>query len=264
MNTHTALTLPSPGRTEAPAIPTAPASDAPPAPPMLSIRHVSKHYRGVPAVQDVSFDVPAGRITGFVGPNGAGKSTVLRMALGLTRPDSGEVTVDGAPFADAAAPGRTVGALLSAESLPGHMTVRGHLGWAAATQGLPRRRVREVLDAVGLPHAGRRRIKGLSLGMRQRVGLAAALLGEPRLLVLDEPLNGLDTDAILALRSLLTDYAARGNTVLLSSHLMAELARVVDHVVMIRGGRLVAAGPLSDFESSGRTLEDAYLHLVHG
>ncbi|SJN15425.1 putative ABC transporter ATP-binding protein [Micrococcus luteus Mu201] len=137
---------------------------------MLSIRHVSKHYGGVPAVQDVSFDVPAGRITGFVGPNGAGKSTVLRMALGLTRPDAGEVTVDGAPFADAAAPGRTVGALLSAESLPGHMTVRGHLGWAAATQGLPHRRVREVLEAVGLPHAGRRRIKGLSLGMRQRVG----------------------------------------------------------------------------------------------
>lgn len=231
--------------------------------PALSLRGVVKHYDGIPAVQDVSFDVPAGRITGLVGPNGAGKSTLLRMALGLSRPDAGVVTVDGVPFATSDAPGRSVGALLSAETLPGSMTVGAFLRWAADTQGLPRRRVAEVLEAVGLPHVGQRRIRRLSLGMRQRVGLAAALLGEPRLLVLDEPLNGLDTDAILALRSLLVDYAARGNTVLLSSHLMAELARVVDHVVLIRGGRLLASKTLAEFQAGGRTLEDAYIELVH-
>ncbi|MDO5633569.1 MAG: ATP-binding cassette domain-containing protein [Micrococcus sp.] len=250
--------------------PQRPGSGEPQPPAAVVIDSVTKTYGGNRVLDQVSFTVPAGQITGFVGPNGAGKSTLLRVVLGLTTPDSGTVSLHGAPtpargssFVHAARPAHEVGALLSAETLPAAMTARGYLTYVADTQGLPRTRVAEVLETVELAHAADRKIKTFSLGMRQRAGIAAALLAQPRLLILDEPLNGLDVDGIVAVRHLLRSLAASGVTVLVSSHLMNELAAVVDHVVMIRTGRLLAEGPLEALQAGGRTLEQAYLDHVH-
>ncbi|GAA4816450.1 ABC transporter ATP-binding protein [Nocardioides caeni] len=207
---------------------------------MITVSHLTKDYGAVRAVDDLSFTVEPGKVTGFLGPNGAGKSTTLRMVLGLDRPTSGEALVAGRRCAGLAAPLHVVGALLDADAMHPGRTGRGHLRVAATTHGLPRRRVDEVLDRVGLAAAGQRRIKGYSLGMRQRLGIAAALLGDPEVLVFDEPVNGLDVDGVRWIRDLLRGFADEGRTVLVSSHLMSEMQLVADQVVVIGRGRLVA------------------------
>ena len=188
-----------------------------------------KKFGHVVAVQDVSFTVAYGRITGFLGPNGAGKTTTLRMLLGLIRPDAGTAAIAGRPYPDLASPARTVGALLDAAAHPGR-SGRDHLRVLAAAAGIPRERASQLLATVGLQHAARQRAGGYSLGMRQRLGLAAALLGDPAVLVLDEPANGLDPQGIRWLRDLLRSLAAEGRAVLVSSHILAEVAQTADDV----------------------------------
>lgn len=222
---------------------------------MITATRVSKSYGSKAALSDVSFEAPDGAVTGFVGPNGAGKSTLLRILTGLSAADTGSVTVDGIPFTESRSPGAALGAFLSAELIPDHLTARSHLTYACDVQGLPRTRVDEVLEVVGLSRVRSEKVKEFSLGMRQRLGIGAALLARPRNLVLDEPINGLDPDGIHWLRTLVRDVADAGGTVLLSSHHMAELALVADHVVMISGGRVVRTGRLDAFvaEESLRT-----------
>ncbi|GAA0933480.1 ATP-binding cassette domain-containing protein [Kribbella koreensis] len=207
---------------------------------MIRLRGVTKRYGEVLAVDDLSFDVEPGKVTGFLGPNGAGKSTTMRIILGLDRPSSGEVLVNGRPFAAYAEPLREVGALLDPGSVHSGRTGRSHLRVAARTNGLPLRRVEEVIEQVGLDGAARRRIKGYSLGMRQRLGIAAALLGDPRVLLFDEPINGLDLDGVRWIRDLLRRLADDGRTVLVSSHLMSEMEQTADRLVVIGRGRLIA------------------------
>ncbi|MFI6514641.1 ABC transporter ATP-binding protein [Spirillospora sp. NPDC050679] len=207
---------------------------------MLQIRELTKSYRHGTAVDRLTFDVPEGKVTGFLGPNGAGKSTTMRMILGLVRPDHGRALVHGRPYAELDAPLTRVGALLEATAPHRGRTAYHHLLWVAQSNRIGRRRVREVLEEVGLADAAGRRAGGFSLGMAQRLGLAAALLGDPPLLVLDEPANGLDPEGARRLRGLLRRLAGEGRTVLLSSHLMAETARTADHLIVIDRGRLVA------------------------
>lgn len=216
---------------------------------MLQVENLTKRYGDVLAVDDLSFTVEPGRVTGFLGPNGAGKSTTLRAALGLLRPDAGRVLVQGRAYADLDRPLRQVGAVLDARAVNGGRRVLDHLRALARSNGIPRSRAEEVLDVVGLGTVGRRRAKGLSLGMSQRLGLAAALLGDPPVLLLDEPVNGLDPDGVLWLRRTLRELAAQGRAVLVSSHLMAEMALAADHVVVIGKGRLLADCPVADFVS---------------
>lgn len=207
---------------------------------MISVRGLTKAYGAVRAVDDLTFDVEPGTVTGFLGPNGAGKSTTMRMLLGLDRPTSGTAFVGGHHYARLGAPLHQVGALLDASALHPGRTGRAHLRIAALTQGIPFARVEEVIGQVGLEAAASRRIKGYSLGMRQRLGIAAALIGDPGVLIFDEPINGLDLDGVRWLRSLLHDWAEEGRTVLISSHLMSEMQTVADRVVVIGRGRLVA------------------------
>ena len=207
---------------------------------MITARGLTKLYGSIRAVDDLTFDVVPGTVTGFLGPNGAGKSTTMRMMLGLDRPTSGTATIAGKPYAALAAPLREVGALLDAAAMHPGRTGRAHLRVAARTHGIPLGRVDEVLEQVGLAHAARRRIKGYSLGMRQRLGIAGALLGDPAVLLFDEPVNGLDLDGVRWIRSLLRGFADEGRTVLVSSHLMSEVQLIADRVVVIGGGRLVA------------------------
>jgi ABC-2 type transport system ATP-binding protein len=207
---------------------------------MIEVRGLTKRYGSTLAVDDLSFDVEQGLVTGFLGPNGAGKSTTMRMMLGLDRPTAGEVLVNGRSFASLAEPLREVGALLDPGSLHPGRTGRNHLRVAARTNGIPRRRVDEVIEEVGLGSAARRRIKGYSLGMRQRLGIAAALLGDPRVLLFDEPINGLDLDGVRWIRGLLRRLADEGRTVLVSSHLMSEMEQTADRLVVIGRGRLIA------------------------
>lgn len=213
---------------------------------MIEVQHLSKAYGRHRALSDVSFTAPAGLVTGFVGPNGAGKSTVMRIVAGLTAPDEGVVRVDGAPFADAPAPASTMGVFLSAEWIPAAATAAAVLEYACDTQGFSRVRAHEALELVGLTTASRNRVGSFSLGMRQRLGIAIATLGHPRILLLDEPVNGLDPDGIHWFRSFLQGAAADGATVLLSSHHMSELAMIADRVVMLDAGRVVADGALDD------------------
>jgi ABC-2 type transport system ATP-binding protein len=213
---------------------------------MLAER-LTKRYGPATVVDDLSFTVRPGVVTGFLGPNGAGKSTTVRMMLGLTRPDSGTATVGGRPYRDLTYPLRHVGALLETSAPHRGMTAVGHLSWLARSNRIPRRRVDEVLDAVGLTRAARQRVGTFSLGMGQRLGLAAALLGDPPVLVLDEPVNGLDAEGIRWLRELLRAKAAEGRTVLVSSHLMAEMAQVADELIVISRGRLLAETSVSEF-----------------
>jgi ABC-2 type transport system ATP-binding protein len=212
---------------------------------MISVTGLSKHFARRLAVDDLTFDVAAGRVTGFVGPNGAGKSTTMRMMVGLTRPDRGDVRYDGVEYTRLRRPGRIVGAVLDARCMHPGRTARNHLLAAAALSGIDRRRVDDVLDEVGLGSAADERAGGFSLGMRQRLALAGALLGEPEVLLLDEPSNGLDPDGIRWLRTSLRDFADLGGTVFVSSHLIAELAMFADDLVVVGGGRLLAAEPLS-------------------
>jgi len=207
---------------------------------MIEVQALSKRYGDTIAVDDLSFAVQPGHVTGFLGPNGAGKSTTMRMIVGLDHPTAGTVTVDGRRYQDHPAPLREVGALLEAKSIHKGRSARNHLLALAQTHGIPAKRVEEVLAMVGLESVGRRRAGGFSLGMAQRLGMAAALLGDPATVILDEPVNGLDPDGVLWVRTLLKTLAAEGRTVLVSSHLMSEMAVTADHLVVIGRGRLLA------------------------
>jgi ABC-2 type transport system ATP-binding protein len=207
---------------------------------MIEARGLTKRYGDKLAVDDLTFTVRPGVVTGFLGPNGAGKSTTMRMILGLDGPTRGSVTVNGRPYREHAAPLREVGALLDARSVHPGRSARNHLLALAQTSGIPRSRVDEVVEAVGLESVARRRAGGFSLGMGQRLGIAAALLGDPRAVILDEPVNGLDTEGIRWIRSLLRSLAAEGRTVFVSSHLMSEMALTAQHLIVIGRGRLIA------------------------
>ncbi|MEV4199502.1 ABC transporter ATP-binding protein [Micromonospora globbae] len=222
---------------------------------MISVEHLSKRYGRHAAVDDVSFRCEPGTVTGFLGPNGAGKSTTMRMICGLTPPTAGRATVAGRRYRDLPNPGREVGVLLDASAQHAGRTGREALAVAASTMGLDRREVAAKLDLVGLDAAAaKRRVRAYSLGMRQRLGIALALLGDPRVLILDEPANGLDPEGIFWMRGLLRDFADRGGTVLLSSHLLREVEAVADRLVVIGGGRIVAQGDKSELLAGGGTL----------
>ncbi|MCM0619968.1 ABC transporter ATP-binding protein [Nocardioides bruguierae] len=231
----------------------------PPDAPVLEAVGLTKDFGAVRAVDDLSFAVAPGRVTGFLGPNGAGKTTTLRMLLGLVRPSAGRGLVGGRPYGEHPAPARLVGVCLDAGALHPGRTALGHLRVAAAPLGLPETRVREVLALVGLEAVARRRVGGFSLGMKQRLGLAVALLADPAVLVLDEPANGLDPEGIVWLRSLLRSLAGQGRTVLVSSHVLREVEHTVDDVVVVASGRLVVAEPLVDL---ARRAEPATLVLA--
>jgi ABC-2 type transport system ATP-binding protein len=212
----------------------------------IQVQSLTKRFGDVVAVDDLSFDVAEGNVTGFLGPNGAGKTTTLRMLLGLVTPTAGTATLGGRAYREIADPFRSVGAVLESTSFHPGRRARDHLRILCVAAGLSLARVDHVLDQVGLSDAGDRRVKGFSLGMRQRLGLAAALLGEPEVLILDEPANGLDPEGVHWLRSFLRTYADEGRTVLVSSHLLAEIAQTVDDVVIIANGRLVTQSSLAD------------------
>ena len=213
---------------------------------MIEARGLTKRYGATLAVDGLSFAVRPGLVTGFVGPNGAGKSTTLRLILGLDAPNAGTALVNGRPYAELDSPLREVGALLDARATHPARSARDHLRWLAASNGLPRGRVDEVLALVGLEGPARRRVGGFSLGMAQRLGLAGALLGDPPILLLDEPVNGLDPEGIRWIRGLLRSLAAEGRAVLVSSHLMSELEGTADHLIVIGRGRLLADARVSD------------------
>jgi ABC-2 type transport system ATP-binding protein len=217
----------------------------------ISVQGLTKRFGSVTAVGDLSFDVPPGTITGFIGPNGAGKTTTLRMVLGLVRPTAGAALVDGVPYVRLDRPAHHVGAVLEASGLHPGRTARDHLRVLAGRAGVPVRRVDDVLAEVDLLGAARRRVGGFSLGMKQRLALAGALLGDPGILVLDEPTNGLDPVGVHWLRTFLRSRVDEGRTVLVSSHLLAELALSADSVVIIKGGRLVTQGPIAELIASG-------------
>jgi ABC-2 type transport system ATP-binding protein len=220
----------------------------------ISVHRLTKRFGGVTAVDDLSFDVQAGTITGFIGPNGAGKTTTLRMILGLVRPTSGIALVEGVPYVDLDRPARHVGAVLESSGFHPGETARDYLRVLAYPSGVPTTRVDEVLDQVELTRAARRRVGGFSLGMRQRLGLAGALLGDPGILVLDEPTNGLDPAGVHWLRDFLRQRVDRGGTVLISSHLLAELALSADDVIIIKDGRLVGKGSVNELLVGGRAI----------
>ena len=216
----------------------------------IEIRGLTKRYGRTVAVDDLTFTVDAGRVTGFVGPNGAGKSTTMRVLLGLDAPDAGDVLIGGRRYGDLAAPLTEVGALLDAGATHPGRRARSHLLWLARSNRLPARRVDDVLELVGLSAAGRKRTGGFSLGMAQRLGIAAAMLGDPPVLVFDEPANGLDPDGIRWIRGFLRGLADEGRTVFVSSHLMSELEGVADELVVIGQGRLIAQASVSELLSS--------------
>lgn len=228
----------------------------------ITISGLTKRFGAITAVDDLGFEVPAGQVTGFLGPNGAGKTTTLRMLLGLVTPTAGEALIDGRSYRDLETPRRVVGAAVEAMSAHPGRRAREHLWVLAGAAGASPGRVDEVLDMVGLTEAQHRRVGGFSLGMRQRLGLASALLGDPQYLVLDEPANGLDPAGMAWLRGLLRGLAADGRTVLVSSHVLSEVAQTADHVVIINSGRLRYAGPLAELDADGRSLEDAFLRLT--
>ena len=217
----------------------------------LTIDHLSKRFGKVHAVRDLSFTVEPGRVTGFLGPNGSGKTTTLRCLLGLVRPSDGTASIGGQPYRDLDHPGRVVGAALEASGFHPGRTARGHLRVIADALDLPKTRVDEVLGLVGLEDAAGRKAGGFSLGMRQRLSLAAALVGDPGILILDEPANGLDPEGIAWLRGLLRGLAREGRTVLVSSHVLSEVQQTVDDVVIISRGALVRAGSLADLAGNG-------------
>ena len=218
---------------------------------MIEVRALTKRFGTKVAVDDLSFQVAPGRVTGFLGPNGAGKSTTMRLILGLDRADGGTATIDGQAYRDLPDPLRTVGALLEARSVHTGRSARNHLLFLAQTQGLPARRVDEMLEMVGLTDVASKRAGGFSLGMSQRLGIAAALLGDPRVLLLDEPVNGLDPEGVLWVRNLMKHLAGQGRTILVSSHLMNEMAVTADHLVVIGRGRLIADASTSEVIARG-------------
>lgn len=213
---------------------------------MIELTNVTKRYGATVAVADLGFQVRPGEVTGFLGPNGSGKSTTMRMIVGLDAPTAGTVTVDGQAYRDLRFPLRHVGALLEAKAVHPGRSARDHLRWLADSNGIGRRRVDEVLDQVGLAEVAGRRTGGFSLGMGQRLGIATALLGDPATLLLDEPVNGLDPEGIKWIRQLLRSLAAEGRSVMVSSHLMSEMALTADRLVVIGRGRLIAEGTVED------------------
>ena len=213
---------------------------------VIEARSLTKHFGDLVAVDHLSFSIPQGTVAGFLGPNGAGKSTTLRMLLGLVTPTEGTATVDGRPYCDLPDPLRTVGADLDSSGFHPGRTARDHLRVQALAGGMPSSRIGEVLDLVGLAHAASRRVGTFSLGMRQRLGLATALLCDPQVLILDEPANGLDPEGVRWLRKVLRDLAAEGRTVLVSSHILAEVAQTVDSVIILDKGRLVTQSSLDE------------------
>jgi len=215
---------------------------------MILVEHVTKTYGKKTAVNDLSFAVNPGVVTGFLGPNGAGKSTTMRMIVGLDHPDNGSVTIDGKPYRDHVAPLHEVGALLEARAIHPGRSAYNHLLALATTTGIPRRRITEVLDLVGLTTVGRKRAGAFSLGMGQRLGIAAALLADPDVLILDEPVNGLDPEGIVWIRRLLKSLADEGRTVFISSHLISEIALVADHLIVIGRGELIADTSVSEMQ----------------
>jgi ABC-2 type transport system ATP-binding protein len=227
--------------------------------PVISVRRLAKRYGDVLAVEGVSFALQAGTITGFLGPNGAGKTTTLRVLLGLAQASSGEALIFGRRYQELHHPTRRVGAMLESGDFDPGRSGRNHLRALALAAGIPKARVDELLELVELQAAADRLVKTYSLGMRQRLGLAGALLGDPELLVLDEPANGLDPAGVHWLRGFLRQFAANGRTVLISSHVLAEVAQTVDQVMIIDRGRLIAAVHIDELADGGRSLEDLYL-----
>ena len=231
---------------------------------MIEIRGLVKRFGPVTAVDGVSFDVSPGRVTGFLGPNGAGKTTTLRMLAGLVTPDAGTATISGHRYAALASPGRQAGVVLEAAGFHPARTGRDHLRVYCTACGYPLRRADQVLEICGLAAAGRRKARGYSLGMRQRLALATALLGDPAALILDEPANGLDPAGIAWLRGLLRDYARSGRTVLYSSHVLPEVEQLADQVVIMHRGRLVRHGPLAELTGGQGGLEAVFLSATAG
>jgi ABC-2 type transport system ATP-binding protein len=231
---------------------------------MIEARGLSKHFGATVAVDGLSFDVRPGVVTGFLGPNGAGKSTTLRMLLGLDRPDAGQATIGGRRYRELPWPLRTVGALLEAKAFHPGRSARAHLAALAASNGIRRSRVEEVLGVVGLDGAAGRPAGSFSLGMAQRLGVAAALLGDPGVLVLDEPVNGLDPEGIRWMRDLLRSLAAEGRVVFVSSHLIGEMALTAERLVVIGRGRLLAQTSVAELSGRSASLEQAFLELTSG
>jgi ABC-2 type transport system ATP-binding protein len=231
---------------------------------MIEARGLTKFYGARAAVSDLTFTVRPGVVTGFLGPNGAGKSTTMRLILGLDAPTAGDVRVNGRRYADHPAPLREVGALLDARAVQAGRSARNHLLALAATHAIRAGRVDQVLDLVGLTDVANQRVRGFSLGMGQRLGIAAALLGDPGTVVLDEPINGLDPEGVRWVRNLLRSLAAQGRTVFLSSHVMSELALTAEHVIVLGQGRLIADASVADLVAGGASLEDAYLEMTAG
>jgi ABC-2 type transport system ATP-binding protein len=223
---------------------------------MIEAEGLTKRYGSKTAVQQVSFTVAPGKVTGFLGPNGAGKSTTMRMIMGLDRPTAGRVTVNGKPYAEHRSPLTQVGALLDAKAVHSGRSAANHLRAVAATHGIGARRVAEVVEMTGLQQVAKKRVGGFSLGMGQRLGIAAALLGDPATLILDEPVNGLDPEGVLWVRNLVKHLAGEGRTVFLSSHLMSEMALTADHILVIGRGRIIADAPVSEIvaQAAGSTV----------
>ena len=219
---------------------------------MIEIQHLSKRYGAKLAVDDVTFTVRPGIVTGFLGPNGAGKSTTMRVIMGLDRPTAGTTAVNGRPYAEHRDPLRQVGALLEAKAVHTGRSAYNHLLALAATHGIPRSRVSEVIEMTGLERVAKKRVGGFSLGMGQRLGMAAALLGDPQTLILDEPVNGLDPEGVLWVRQLSRRLAGEGRTVFLSSHLMSEMAQTADHVIVLGRGRVLANAPIAEILAGAR------------
>jgi ABC-2 type transport system ATP-binding protein len=218
---------------------------------MIKVSGLTKHYGPTVAVGGLTFTIPPGQVTGFLGPNGAGKTTTMRLLLGLDYPSSGTVTINGRPHRRLPSPMREVGALLDARAVHSGRTARSHLSCLAQTNGISRRRVDEVLDIVGLTGVAGKRSGGFSLGMMQRLGIAAALLGDPGILMFDEPVNGLDPEGILWIRTLMRSLAAQGRTVFVSSHLMSEMESTADHLIVIGRGKLIADCGMDEFIARG-------------
>jgi ABC-2 type transport system ATP-binding protein len=229
---------------------------------MITARGLTKHYGRVAAVRDLTFTVRPGVVTGFLGPNGAGKSTTMRMLIGLDRPDAGGATVNGRPYRELRRPLREVGAMLETRSFHPGRSARAHLGALAVSNAIPERRVEEVLRLVGIEAVARRRAGKLSLGMAQRLGIAVALLGDPEIVILDEPVNGLDPEGIRWIRAMLKSLAAEGRTVLISSHLISEVAATADELIVIGQGRLLAQTTVTELAATADSLEDAFFRLT--
>ncbi len=218
---------------------------------MIEVRDLSKNYGDVKAVDGLTFDIKPGIVTGFLGPNGAGKTTTMRMILGLDHPTSGSATINGKAYRELPAPMHEVGALLDAKAVYGRRSAYKHLQWMAQAGGIPKQRVDEVLDIVGLTSVAGQTIAGFSLGMFQRLGIAGALLGDPQILLFDEPVNGLDPEGIVWIRTLMRRLASEGRTIFVSSHLMSEMEETADHLIVIGRGRLIADTSMADFIKHG-------------